>query len=637
MNLKSLVNKSVIKSDLRRYWYLGAIFTIMLLLMGVMPAYIAVNSTYYGHIQTTKDFLSHMQLTLFAIITCCVVSPAMVFSYLHHRSGVHTIHSLPLKRGTLYFSHIVSVAILEIIPVILNMLIMLTIKGINPAYVLLWAALTIVYVFFITACGTVVSVFTANVFASIIIPYCVIILPFFIEVISEALCHMYLFGYTNNHSMSISSHIYADYTRICNGMLYVYIALGLVFFVLGFIGYKKRALENHSQLAAFKFLNPIFIYGVAICAGLLGYIYVVSLLETTGKFWIAIPFGIAGIIGAKMITDRTFRPKKIIKPSVVYLAILCCIYALIGFDITGYENRVPDVDEIASASIVESYSGEQYYSTAQDYVQVKLAPEAVHDSALYNAEDIEKVIALHSEIIKNEELADNKNDRQFAKNIPIKYVLKNGRTIERSYIIYDSSNELNELYKSVMETKPIKADRFPIISDVEQEYISAQVSTCGTNTTNLTNEQMDKLCEVLREDILFASNDDYNVDALTSVNLVRTMPSVDDNGNPIPDKKGWAQQSCTYDIHPAYKKTIALLSEWGMYNVMPEPDKISYVEISGDELITETDKEYIAKCLDYLYKNSDNLGNSYDSEVMYITIFYNDDTAYTVNIKDLPQ
>ena len=60
MNLKSLVNKSVIKSDLRRYWYLGAIFTIMLLLMGVMPAYIAVNSTYYGHIQTAKDFLSHM-------------------------------------------------------------------------------------------------------------------------------------------------------------------------------------------------------------------------------------------------------------------------------------------------------------------------------------------------------------------------------------------------------------------------------------------------------------------------------------------------------------------------------------------------------------------------------------------------
>ena len=115
------------------------------------------------------------------------------------------------------------------------------------------------------------------------------------------------------------------------------------------------------------------------------------------------------------------------------------------------------------------------------------------------------------------------------------------------------------------------------------------------------------------------------------------MPSVDDNGNPIPDKKGWAQQSCTYDIHPAYKKTIALLSEWGMYNVMPEPDKISYVEVSGDELITETDKEYIAKCLDYLYKNSDNLGKSYDSEVMYITIFYNDNTAYTVNIKDLPQ
>ena len=80
MIMKSLVNKSIIKSDLRRYWYLGAIFMIMLLLTAVMPVYIAVNSNFYGHIQTTKDFLNYMQPTLFAIITCSVVSPPSVFS-----------------------------------------------------------------------------------------------------------------------------------------------------------------------------------------------------------------------------------------------------------------------------------------------------------------------------------------------------------------------------------------------------------------------------------------------------------------------------------------------------------------------------------------------------------------------------
>ena len=43
MTLKSLVNKSVIKSDLRRYWYLGAIFAILLFLIAVVQAYHIVN------------------------------------------------------------------------------------------------------------------------------------------------------------------------------------------------------------------------------------------------------------------------------------------------------------------------------------------------------------------------------------------------------------------------------------------------------------------------------------------------------------------------------------------------------------------------------------------------------------------
>ena len=53
MTLKSLVNKSIIKSDLRRYWYLGAIFAIMLLLMAVMPAYLIVES--YTKTQATSS------------------------------------------------------------------------------------------------------------------------------------------------------------------------------------------------------------------------------------------------------------------------------------------------------------------------------------------------------------------------------------------------------------------------------------------------------------------------------------------------------------------------------------------------------------------------------------------------------
>ncbi|MGN1116193.1 MAG: hypothetical protein ACI4TH_06480, partial [Candidatus Ornithomonoglobus sp.] len=427
MSLKSLVNKSVIKSDLRRCWYLGAMFTVLLLLTAVMPAYDTVHSIAYEKSTDSFSgiFAGFTQVSVFAVLACGIVTPAMIFSYLHHKSAVHTIHSLPLRRETLYFSHLASTAVLLTAPVAINLLIMLTIKGIHPLDAFLWAALTLVYVFLITGFGSAAAMLTANVFASIVLPYIVMLLPLFVEGITDLLCSRYLYGYVNNGSMSVSSHIYADYAMLLKGMIFVYIALGILFFALGLAAYKKRALENSGQLTAFGFLNPVFLYGVAVCAGFLGYVYVSSFLKGDGSFWIAVPFGIAGIIAARMIIERTFRPGKILKPSIIYLAMMCVIYLFIGFDITGYEKRVPDAGDIASASIIEYDRYSNYYPTMgnPNYASVKLAPEAVHDPNLYNAEDIEKVIALHNGIIAD---MDDKQNDIYIRFVPIRYTLKNG-------------------------------------------------------------------------------------------------------------------------------------------------------------------------------------------------------------------
>ncbi|MDD6762844.1 MAG: DUF6449 domain-containing protein [Clostridiales bacterium] len=639
MSLKSLVNKSVIKSDLRRYWYLGAMFTVLLLLTAVMPAYDAVHS--FSYEMSTDSFAGifagSTQISALAVIACGIITPAMIFSYLHHRSAVHTLHSLPLRRETLYFSHLVSTGILMTAPVIINMLIMLTIKGIHPADAFLWTALTLVYVFVITGFGAAAAMLTANVFASIVLPYMVMLLPLFIEAITDLLCSRYLYGYVNNSSMSVSSHIYADFNQLLDGMLLVYIALGILFFFLGLAAYRKRALENNGQLTAFSFLEPVFLYGVAVCAGFLGYVYISSFLENDGSFWLAVPFGIAGIIAARMIIERTFKPGKIIKPSVIYLAVMCIIYAFIGLDITGYEKRVPDAADVASASIINYDGSESYYPTMGDpnYSSVRLAPEAVHDPSLYNDEDIKKVIALHRGIIAE---MDDKQENRFLRFIPVRYTLKNGSTLERHYYIYHMSDELDALYGEVMDTVPVKADRFPILSDSAKEYTSVQVSTCGTNSSNLTNEQMNELIAVLKEDITSASYGEYDNDTLTSINFNLIMPSTDEAGSPITDKNNWASTSVTYAVHPAYKKTISLLEAWGMYDVMPEADDIQsaeyrdYDENTGDDIRHITDKAEIQRILDYLRDNRDYPDRSYKG----ISLFYTNGTSWTINVQDFP-
>lgn len=565
MNLKSLVNKGIIKSDLRRYWYLGALFFGMLLLTAVLPAanivkmesYIGSDGRFVG------VFDNEMSFSIFAVLIFAVITPAMVFSYLHHKSAVNVIHSMPVRREGLYASHIISVGILTVVPVILNMLIMLGIKGLYPSHALVWAGLTIVYVFVLTGFATAFAMLTANVFASITVPYVIILLPMFVETMARLLCERYLYGASSVYDM-VTYKIYAGYEELLNGMMFVYIALGIILFVLGLILYKKRALENNSRLSAFNFVNPIFLYGVAICVGFFGYIYVTAFFGENGTMWIAAPFGIIGIIVARMIIERTFKPHKIIKPSIVYLAMLFVIYAFVGLDITGYEKRIPDINEVESVNVVNNeYVNKRYYQAVNDvkYATVKLAPEAIHDARLYDKGDIEKVIALHTKIVenKNNKLADNYY------NFPIIYKLKNGHTIKRSYS-FRMNNEMKKLYEEVMNTDAVKADRFPILSDAAMEYVSVYLNTDGDKTVNLTNEQMDVLIPALREDVSetpykeYAKEDENYTMIYTNV----IMPSVDENNKPITDKEGWATEQYGYLLRPTYKRTIALLDEWGI-------------------------------------------------------------------------
>ena len=160
-----------------------------------------------------------------------------------------------------------SIAILTAVPVIINMIIMLGIKGLHPSHAFIWAGFTLVYVFILTGFGTAAATLTANVFASIVLPYISILLPMFIEMMANLICERYLFGFQDGGDW-LASYIYADYETLLKGMLFVYIALGILFFALGLVCYKKRALENNSRLVAFNVLNPIFLYGVAVCTGL---------------------------------------------------------------------------------------------------------------------------------------------------------------------------------------------------------------------------------------------------------------------------------------------------------------------------------------------------------------------------------
>ena len=199
MSLKSLTNKGVIKSDLRRYWWVGATFTLMLFVITVLPLRTALiyrpdTSTDFIH----SSFASMAHLSLLAIVPYCIITPAILFSYLHHKSSVCEVHRLPLSRTCLYFSHLVSACILLALPIIINAGLMFTMVDIRPSYILLWAALSLIYAFAITGFSAAASMLVGNTAAGMVLPAIVMLLPLFFTSMVDLLSYRDLKGYAGN-------------------------------------------------------------------------------------------------------------------------------------------------------------------------------------------------------------------------------------------------------------------------------------------------------------------------------------------------------------------------------------------------------------------------------------------------------
>ncbi len=659
MNLKLLVNKSIIKSDLRRYWYLGALFSLMIFLTSVM---FIISARYNIHELEAMSFVqtrfaSTMSISLIAICMFCVLIPAVIFSYIHHKSALSLMHSIPSKRVGLFVSHLISSFILIFIALIINVVILVSVReNVEFLYrvsdVFAWFGISVVYCFVIVSISILASIITGNVMASIIAPYAMALIIPFCEMVYFYVCQVYLYGFDVNNPFVISGKIYMDYEAMLkNYGLILYISIGVVCLVGALLCYKKRHLENHSMVVSFKKLNPVFLYGLAICFGLCGFMYVGEVTDAE-SLWFAIPFGAIGVIVAKMIIQRTFKPKGFVKPIAIYVVFICVIYAFSGLDITGYENRIPDVKDIESVDVVNSsmYLGGHYIEGVEVYTD----DDKIHNPAV-TGEDIEKVIKLHEAIVKNKGTLDRK---ETVPNVnytyqPIEYTLKNGKSLKRHYRLITDDEYIYQYYGEVMEIESVKADRFPILSDAPKHFEEAQIHIYGHNMKRVENDDLTKLIEVMKQDISEAKYEDYdNIDSAITIRITYRIPTKTKSGEEITDKRLWWDREEEYNIRKSYKNTMKLLGEWGISGGMDIVDDIKSVSVSSvpesDEemseymmlsekdkdapLATYTNAQDIKEVIDYIDEQVENNKRTHNGKNYEFHIVFKNDSASGVHI-----
>lgn len=641
MNLKLLVNKSIIKSDLRRFWYMGAFFMGWLVLGFVIPVF--ERAKYVNYSFLPHSFWDDANISVFAMMIFGIIIPSIIFGYLHKRSAVCATHSLPLKRECIFLSHIVSSAILYIVPIVATTLIMMSVNTVSNADIIKWAGLSMIY--FITFGGLALmsSAIAGNILSALAISAVVLILPVCTASLFEVLAGEYLFGYSYMDMGSLVNRIdrwYLPYSELVGYKILIYVALGLIFAIIGFICLKKRNLENNSSVTVFKALNPVFMYGVAFYGGLLGAVYIDAITERF-SVWLAIPFGIAGIIIARMLILKTFRPKNIVKPSLIYILSVVMLYAFFGFDITGYEKRVPDLDKVASVNVSGVLSNDNiidYYGEKRVYV----APEALDNNEITAPEDIKKVIALHEDIVSTARTEKTGSGNNKIEDIPIYYTMKNGKVLARQYS-YNLTDKRKELRDAINDIDVVKAYKYPILSDAKKEYTHANVSAMKFNVKDLSADEIVEIKEAIKKDISSISVADMVGDSIYCVEFNVLKPTVNEDGTHVTDKQYWQTTQEYYYIRKSYKNSIELLKKWGIYDVLPTVDDVREIGICKSVKMVDgyeradvesiTDRDTIQKYLDWFKNNEELLGTESGID---ITVYYNYDREWYTTIAEIP-
>ena len=289
---------------------------------------------------------------------------------------------------------------------------------------------------------------------------------------------------------------------------------------------------------------------------------------------------------------------------------------------------MPDIDNIVSVNVTNNYGVTKAYTNPSGETMY-LAENAQNDPTLYDKEDIEKVIAFHRAAAEN---GEEESDSYYS--LPITYTLKDGSVMRRSYNITDNNEEVFNLYCAVQELKQVKCERFPIVGDSDTEYTNVSVLNLGAPTW-LDPSRQEQILTALKHDVLNAKFTDIdNAGSITKLSVDSRMPSLDSDKKPVEDKTLWYSETLNYNIYPSYTNCVALLTEWGLYDVMPSADKIEKITVyqyidKQYEFAYLRDKADIEKALAHIkdnrIKNSDRMDGNYQR----FEIHYNSDTGYS--------
>ena len=436
----SFFDPGVCRNLLRRCWPLWTAWFVLLLFL--LPVSLTRLSAFVspGSQDMNRAVLNAAEYMIPLSFGMAILTAMCMFSYLYNTRSCGLMNSLPIRRetafGTAYLTGLLPMLLAELLVFALTAAFYGG-RGVTMMNLLRWLLAAVLSSLAFYGVAVFCAMLTGSLF---ILPLVYAVLSFAAWV-AESCLHEILgaliYGFPsagkvwlswlsppvalmNRVNVSVRSDD-SGWQLFGLGALAVYAGVGLVLSFLALLLYKKRQMEYAGDTVAFPILKPLFRYCMAFGTAVVFASMVYSLLlggsfhgRTAALVLLALLLlGAAlGWYAAEMLIRRTVRvfPGKW-KGLVLVCAALCVLSLGAELDLTGFEGRVPEPEQVESLQIPHGKG-----------------------ITLRQPENIREATELHRRLVEHKSLHEGEI-HEAGVMINLHYILKDGRTVERSYYL----------------------------------------------------------------------------------------------------------------------------------------------------------------------------------------------------------
>lgn len=514
----SLFNKGIFKNTLKRFKW-GSILYFAILFFAI-PFPILVSNINYMSVNYLPHRNYPMLLEDFYIIFPILVAtivPTIVAVLVQH--NVHSakqgifMHGLPVSRKATFVSQHLASGVLMAAPVIANAIILLLMsfsvygRVITSTSVIYWLVLNLVMQFIMYSIAVFSGYLTGNTAAHIGINIFLHLIPALVALIIFLVSDIFLFGFLQSDSFIANQLIIYNpivwfysstvgserMAMFMSPAMWIYILMAVGFYALGFVLYKKRKIEACGDVAAFNAFSPILKYSIVTAAvsAIFG-IFVSSNLPALSIYFIAIITGAICYFAVEMILSKTVRVFGKYRGYLGFVAVAAAFICFFAFtSVCGYETRIPDKNDVEKATIYQGYSGKTPYLTDADFIKDCIE---IHKSF------ISDIPVTQGEVISGRYLY-------------VSYELKNGRTMNRRYLVQDDI--ANEVLSKAYEYEEYKL----LVTQIDElnienvTHLTMDINARGIgHTYTFSNNDAVELLKAIEKDIYELSYKEMEMD-----------------------------------------------------------------------------------------------------------------------------